>query len=365
MRFFIFVFLLSLVSSGLSSAVNAVQPATPKNIILFIGDGMGLSQISAAKIVSGQLNVERFKHIGLLTTHSYSDLVTDSAASATAMATGYKTSNKMLSISADGKALKTVIEYAQENNKATGLVATSSITHATPAAFVAHVNSRKEHSLIAEQITQSGVDVLLGGGWGYFVPSTTADSKRWDNKNLLAQLALTTTVIQTEKELNSLGEVNSLVGLFSVQHLPKAAQRKPSLSRLTKKAIEILAKNNNGFFLMVEGSQIDWGGHENDQDYVISELMDLDKSIGIGLDFAESDQQTLVIVTADHETGGFAIHDGSLQDKQVTASEFTRTKHTATMVPVFAYGPGASDFSGIGDNTRIGKNIIRFLKANE
>ncbi len=347
-----------------TTSVYSLEGAAPKNIILFIGDGMGIAQISAGKIVKGRLNLEEFKHIGLLMTHSQSDLVTDSAAAGTAIATGYKTYNHAISVSPDGMPLKTIIEYAQDVNKATGLVVSSSITHATPAVFAAHVDSRKKHSVIAEQIAASGIDVLFGGGWGYFVPVTTTGSKRDDKKNLLAELSEYTTVIQTDEEFKKLGNVDSVVGLFSKKALPKADKRHPSLVEMTKKAIEILSKNKNGFFLMVEGSQIDWGGHDNDQDYVISEVIDFDDTVGVGLDFAKKNTQTLVLVISDHETGGFAIHDGSVKDKAVTESAFTRTDHTAEMVPVFAYGPGADDFTGIGDNTRIGQIIIQYLKKS-
>ncbi len=353
----VFILLVSIVPA------YAAEQSTPKNIILLIGDGMGIAQITAGKIVKGQLNLEEFKHLGLLTTHSQSALITDSAAAGTALATGYKTNNKAISVSADGKPLKSIIEYAKEVNKATGLVVSSSITHATPAVFAAHIDSRKKHSIIAEQISRSGIDVLFGGGRGYFIPHTKPGSKREDDKNLLAELAEFTTVIQTEEEFNRLGQVDSVVGLFADKHLPGADKRNPGLPGMTEKAIEILSKNKNGFFLMVEGSQIDWAGHDNNQDDIITEVIDFDNTIGVALNFAKKNPQTLLVVTADHETGGFAIHNGSIADKVVSESGFTWTHHTAEMVPVFAYGPGASDFTGIGDNTRIGKLLIKYLQA--
>lgn len=355
------LFLLLLISSFPASAL---EKAVPKNIILLIGDGMGIAQITAGKIVKKHLNLEEFKQLGLLMTHSGNALVTDSAASGTAMATGYKTDNKAISVSHDDEPLKTVIEYAQEVNKVTGLVVTSSITHATPAVFAAHVKSRKNQTLIAEQLSKSGVDVLLGGGWGYFVPNTTKGSFRNDHKNLLVELAEHTIVIQTEKEFNELGDVDSVVGLFARKALPGADQRSPGLSEMTQKAIQILSKNQKGFFLMVEGSQIDWAGHDNDADGIIREMIDFDNAIGIALDFAKNNNETLVLVTADHETGGFAIHDGSVTKQQITETQFTQSDHTAEMVPVFAYGPGASDFTGIGDNTKIGKLLIHYLQIH-
>ena len=355
--------LVSVLVSAQAFEPALVQEKTPpKNIILLIGDGMGIAQITAGKIVKGQLNLDEFKHLGLIMTHSQDALVTDSAAAATAIATGYKTYNGAVAVSSDGTPLKTITEYAQEANKATGLVVSSAITHATPAVFAAHVDSRKKHAVIAEQMAKSNIDVLFGGGWEYFVPNTTPGSKRPDHKNLLAELAQSSTVIQTQEEFYALGDVDSVVGLFSKKHLRKADKRIPGLPDLTKKALEILSKNKNGFFLMVEGSQIDWAGHDNNQDDIITEIIDFDDTIGVALDFAKKNTQTLIVVTSDHETGGFAIHEGSIKEKQVTESEFTGTIHTAEMVPVFAYGPGASEFTGIGDNTKIGKIIINYLK---
>jgi alkaline phosphatase len=161
--------------------------ATPKNIILFIGDGMGVSQITAGKIVKGNLNLEEFKVVGLRTTHSQSALITDSAAAGTALATGYKTYNGAISVSRYKKPLKTIVEYAEEKQKTTGVVVSCSVTDATPATFVAHVDSRRKHAVIAEHITRSGIDVLFGGGLAYFLPKSTHGSKRDDEKNLIAE----------------------------------------------------------------------------------------------------------------------------------------------------------------------------------
>ncbi|MFH1974537.1 MAG: alkaline phosphatase [Pseudomonadota bacterium] len=343
---------------------DATEIATPKNIILFIGDGMGVSQITAAKIVKGNLNIDRFKVVGLLTTHSHNDLVTDSAAAGTALATGYKTYNGAISVSQDKKPLKTIVEYAEDRQKATGIVVSCSVTDATPATFVAHVDSRKKYSLIAEHITKSGIDVLLGGGLCYFLPKSTDGSKRDDEKDLIAELEKRMKVIRSEKDFQDLGDVDSVAGFFATKHPARANERKPSLSELTRKAIDILSKNKSGFFLMVEGSQIDLAGHKNNQDDIISEMIDFDDAVGAGLDFAEKNQQTIVIVTADHETGGFAIHNGYIKDKKITESAFTCKNHTAVMVPIFAHGPGSSAFAGIGDNTVVGKTLIQYLQES-
>ncbi len=360
-----FVLLAVALLFGAISVVYAGEAARPKNVILFIGDGMGVTQITAGKIVKGNLNLEEFKVLGLLTTHSLKTLTTDSAAAGTALATGSKAYNGAISVSQDNEPLKTVVEYAKEKQKATGLVVSSSVTDATPAAFVAHVDSRRKETIIAEQITGSGVDVLFGGGLAYFLPQSTRGSKRNDEMNLMAELEKHMKVIRTAEEFQKLGDVDRVAGFFALRDMPRANERQPRLTEMTKKAIDILSKNQKGFFLMVEGSQIDWAAHKNIQDYLISEVIDFDDAVGIGLNFARKDGQTLVIVTSDHETGGFAIHDGSIKEKKITDSRFTGNRHTATMVPVFAYGPGCSVFAGIGDNTIVGKTIIEYLRESE
>ncbi|HIJ64455.1 MAG TPA: alkaline phosphatase [Candidatus Hydrogenedentes bacterium] len=358
-------FLLGLaIAAAWASATSAETIDTPRNIILFIGDGMGVSHVTAAKIVEGELNLERFNTMGLLTTHSQNAFVTDSAAAGTALATGLKTNNGAISVSPGGEPLKTALEYAEENGKTTGLVVSCSVTHATPAAFAAHVDNRGNQDIIAEHIAASGVDVLFGGGRAYFAPKSARRSNRSDEKNLLLDLEKRMDVIRSRRKFKRLGDVASVAGLFAAEHPPQAEKRKPKLPELTRKAVEILSKNKDGFFLMVEGSQIDWGGHNNDQDYIVSETIDFDEAVGVGLDFAEADGRTLVIVTSDHETGGFALHDGSVKEKKVTASGFTSKGHTAAMVPIFAYGPGSAAFGGIGDNTRVGQLTIQYLSQS-
>ena len=145
----------------------------PENIILFIGDGMGVAHITAGKIARGNINLERFSVVGLVTTHSANQLITESAAAATALATGYKTNNRAISVSVNREPLKTLFEYAKEQGKSVGVVVTSSVTHATPAAFMAHADDRSQQADIAEQIAYSTMDVLIGGGWSYFVPAAT------------------------------------------------------------------------------------------------------------------------------------------------------------------------------------------------
>ena len=168
-------------------------------------------------------------------------------------------------------------------------------------------------------------------------------------------------IVHSVEAFKNLGKVDAVAGFFATEHPAEANIRQPGLAELTRQAIEILATNSNGFFLMVEGSQIDWAGHDNKLNYMIAEIIDFDQAVGVGMDFAEKDAQTLVIVTADHETGGFAIHGGSIDEKKVSVGQFSWKNHTATMVPLFAYGPGSSAFAGISDNTDVGKKLIALI----
>jgi alkaline phosphatase len=347
-----------------SCSFEAKKPPAPKNIILLIGDGMGASQLTAAKYAKGRLEIERCPVGGLVTTHSSDKIVTDSAASGTAMATGYKTSNGTISQTPDGVPLKTALEIAESGGKATGLVCTSAITHATPASFSAHVPKRGMQPEIAEQIAAKEIEVLFGGGLGYFIPQSEENSLRKDDKNVLESLESRMKVITTQEEFEGLEVPERIAGLFADKAMPKASEGRIGLPDMTAKALQILSQNKEGFFLMVEGSQIDWGGHANDAEYVLGETVDFDNAAGVALDFAEKDGNTLVIVTADHETGGFAVLGGSAEDRSITETAFATKKHSAAMVPLFAYGPGAEAFGGILDNTDLGRLIIRNLGAS-
>jgi len=325
--------------------------AVPKNIILFIGDGMGLSQVTAGKITKGKLEMERCPVAGFCTTWSANSLVTDSAAAATALSTGVKTSNGALGVTPDGQALKNVTEAAKEKGKSTGVAVVCSLTHATPAGFIVHVPGRYQNEAIAEQIAASDMDVLFGGGLDYFRPG-------------LPELQKKMQVAVTAEEFRKLGTPEKAAAILYPVHPPYAAQRDVSLKELTQKAIEILSQDKDGFFLMVEGSQIDWAGHKRDGTNVASEVVDFDNAVGAGLDFAEKNGETLVIVTADHETGGFAVLGGSVKNKTVDKTGFVHGDHTASMVPLFAAGPGSEAFGGIHDNTDIGKTMIRYLTGS-
>ncbi|MFN3916523.1 MAG: alkaline phosphatase [Flavobacteriales bacterium] len=363
---FIWGCLLLMSCSG--SAVKEPAPQkegvkTPKNIILMIADGTGLTHITAGWYANGGvLNYGRFPVTGLVTTHAYDDMITDSAAGATAYATGKKTRNGMLSQSpVDSSDLKTILEYAVENRFKTGIIATCSFTHATPAAFYGHQNRRNfvDESL-ALQFLESGVNLLMAGGKEHFY-------KRRDQRNLIKELKEKGYVM-----IDSLSQPGDwvfsekLMFMAHNKHQPSIIDgRGDFLPQATDVALKNLNhKNEGGFFIMIEGSQIDWGGHDNRSEYIITELIDFDKAIGKALDFAEKDGNTLVLVVADHETGGYAINEGSLETGIIKPA-FTTDYHTGVMVPIFAYGPGSEQFSGIMDNTTVHQKMIRLLGFNQ
>ncbi|MFH1501817.1 MAG: alkaline phosphatase [Candidatus Eisenbacteria bacterium] len=335
----------------------------PANIILMIGDGMGVAHVTTAKVEGGTINMERLPVGGLVTTYAEGSFVTDSAASGTAIATGMKTTNGTISQSPSGERYKTALEYAEESGLSTGLVATCSVTHATPASFAAHVDERDKHFEIAEQMAASGVDVLFGGGWSFFLPTSESGGGRKDGVNLLDVLRERMPVAMSVEEFEALPDDGAAAALFAREHPGRASDREPTLAALTKKAIELLSGDEDGFFLMVEGSQIDWASHENDEEWLVEEILDFDAAVGAAMDFAERDGETLVIVTADHETGGYTLRDASIKDRKVTWWKFESDNHTGSMVPLLAFGPGSSELGGIRDNTSLGRVVIGHVRT--
>jgi len=331
----------------------------PKNLIFMIGDGMGLSQISAGIFMNNNfLNLERLPYIGLIKCYSSDNLITDSAAGATAFACGVKTYNNAVGVDANGIPQKTILESAEEKKLATGIVVTSTLVNATPAAFIAHQKLRGFSEAIAADYLKTEVDFLVGGGKKYF-------DRRNDDRNLYQELQENDYLVYdyfTHKDLTSVEmdfDRNFVYFTADDDPLPVTSGR-DYLYAASVLGMKFLDKHSDkGFFMMIEGSQIDWGGHANNEEFVITELLDFDKTIGAVLDFAEQDGETLVVITADHETGGMAINPGSKFNKIKT--EFTTGKHTAALVPVFAYGPGAEIFSGVYENTDIYNKMMRAL----
>jgi alkaline phosphatase len=337
----------------LNSEIATSQPVnTPKNIILMIGDGMGIGQISAGTYLNNNTsNLERFPITGLHKPMSYDSLITDSAAAATAFACGKKTYYGAIGVDKDTLPLQTILEESELRNLATGMVATSTIVHATPASFIAHNRHRINYEEIAADFLKTDIDYFVGGGKKYF------DRRVGDERNLIQELEnkgytmgdYLTDFSDFKKSLSGKTRVGYLTA--DSDPLPVASGR-DYLIDATMTGIDFLHKQGkNGFFMMIEGSQIDWGGHSNNENYIITEFKEFNTLIGKVLDWAEKDKETLVIVTADHETGGFTILPGSNLNQLVTA--FVTTTHSGDFIPVFAYGPGSQLFSGVYENTEI------------
>jgi len=307
------------------------------------------------------LNMEDFPHSAFILNQPADKFIPCSGGPTTAISTGFLTNADMIALSPEGKPLKTVLEYAQEQNMATGLISTSSITDVTPACFYSHLPHRHFDNLLAEDLTSKNVDVIIGGGLAFFLPAFQAQSERPDQKDLLARLAQTHTVVRSPEEFRQAGEPAKLAAFLALEEMPTADERVISLSEMVDKAIRILSRRPEGFFLMAEGSQIDWAGHHSLGEYLIQEVVDLDDAVGVALDFARRNGDTLVIVTADHETGGLALLEGSVEEHKISAAVFLTERHTGTMVPLFAYGPGSEVFGGIQRNTYIGQKLIEYI----
>lgn len=347
-RFRILLLFSTILLGSMSAAIR------PKNVIFLIGDGMGMAQVYAAMVANGnKLEVERCKHVGFSKTYCANRFVTDSGAGGTALATGVKTKYGMIGMSPDSIAVETILEQADRNGLATGMVVTCAITYVTPATFIAHQVHRSMYEEVAADFLKTDIDVFIGGGRKYF-------ETRKDGRNLIQELK--DKQYQIAFDMDEVKKINSgkLAGLIHENQPPAMPKRGDLLPDATMVAIDILNKNKKGFFLMVEGSQIDWVGHSNDIDKVIREILDFDKTIGKVLDFAEKDSNTLVIITADHETGGLTLTDGSIEKGEVKASFSTRN-HSGVPVPVFAFGPGAEEFTGFMENADFKGKIEKLL----
>ena len=337
---------------------NYAQPTgkkSPKNIILMIGDGMGLAHVYSAMTANrGHLFLENFKNIGFSKTYSANDYITDSAAGATALSSGIKTYNGAIGVDADKKPVTNIRELAERKGLKTGLVSTSAISHATPAGFIAHTESRGNYEEIAAQFLTTNIDVFIGGGIKNF-------EARKDGRNLSKELK--EKGYQVLYNISDIKKVKSgkLAGFTAQEHDAPLPERGDVLVPATETAINLLSQSTKGFFLMVEGSEIDFLAHENITPGVVMETLDFDRAIGAALKFAASNGETLIIVTADHETGGMTLNGGDYKTGMVTA-KYTSGEHTGIAVPIYAFGPGAEQFTGFMENTDIAKKMMKLLK---
>ncbi|WPV67743.1 alkaline phosphatase [Chitinophaga sp. LS1] len=335
--------------------INNDSLITINKVILLIGDGMGLTQIYSGFTGNrGQLNLLEMLNIGFSKTYSSDSYITDSAAGGTAMASGKKTNNRYVGVDATGVAIPAIPDIIAPKGYVSGIISAGDITDATPAAFYGHAQDRSYEDAIAKDFLNSPVSVLIGGAPRHF----NARGDKLDMPALLKEKGYTFTT-----KLEDLDTIQSskYINLTTQAELSMQNGRGEFLSKALTKTIHTLNTNKKGFFIMAEGAQIDYGGHANKLPYVITEMMDFDKAIGEAMKFADEDGHTLVIVTADHETGGLSLLDGNISKGQADG-HFSTNDHTAVMVPVFAYGPNSLLFRGVYENTEIFKKIIDLLK---
>lgn len=317
--------------------------ARPKNIILMIGDGNGLAQITSAMIANrGHLTVTRLKNIGLVKTASHDDLITDSAAGATAMATGNETNNRAIGVGPNGETLTNLISVTKEKGFNAAIVTTDAIYGATPSAFYAHRVERDDTPGLVEDLNKSGLDLFIAGGQNE--ESTIGN-------------------VFNPKDLNSFETLSKPTAIYLGDNKAPSMKngRGNALPKSVGLALNALSAQKEPFFLMVEGAQIDNGGHANSTSDIVEEMLDFDQTIAEVLRFADANKNTLVVITADHETSGFGIVGGDVKEGTVQG-DFLTVDHTGIMVPLFAYGPGADIFNGVYENTEVFYKILSVIK---
>ena len=349
--------LIALIMLGMLSACGNKKeemPEPPKalNVIYMIGDGMALPQVYAAMLASHEpMTFSQFPYIGVVDTHSASNDITDSAAGGTALASDHKTKNGMVGMNPDTIPVKTVLEALAEQGKETGIVVSCYVTHATPADFYAKVPKRSKYEDIAVQMAENPyLNLIIGGGMKHF-------NQRKDSVNLVERM---------ENELgwkvyDTLADIDVTCKKYAVManadHMPHAADRGDFLPCAVKTALKTLDNAENGFFLMVEGSQIDFACHAKDSTWMVDEMMDFDYAVKVALDYAKEKGNTLVVVTADHETGGLTMIDR--QGKYTNVEfDYSTGSHTCLPVLVYAYGPGAEQFTGWMQNRDLKGKIM-------
>ncbi|NGP62480.1 alkaline phosphatase [Paenibacillus thiaminolyticus] len=408
---------------GFPANSAAASAAKAKNVIFMVPDGFSPAYAASYRLYKGDLSVMDPLLVGMVRTYSANSALTDSAAAATAMATGYKTNNGMIGTTPDGTPRRTLLEAAREQGKSTGLVATANITDATPAAFSSHIASRDEESEIAPQ-QLANADVLLGGGKAFFLPESMGGKQK--SRNLLEEARRSGYTIVEDRAHLQAASGSKLLGLFAVGDMAPELDRKhtnePSLKEMTGKAIDVLRQNKAGFFLLVEGSQIDSAGHYNDAAWAMKDTQAFEEAVALAVDFAKKDGNTLVVVVGDHDTGGMSVGGYGQTDAKLevlhhveasglymadklkadrsnvaevlttyagidpTAAEAANIKnakdavhainavisehaliawttylHTGVDVQIYAFGPGADVFRGLHDNTDLPHLVAQVL----
>jgi alkaline phosphatase len=352
----------ALISVAHRQTVIAEGEPRPRNVVLIIADGMGVGQISSASTMlrgpEGGLNVESAPVTGLMRTHAGNVLVTDSAASATAMATGFKVPKKAISVLADGRIPMTLFESARASGMSTGVVTTSGLVDATPAGFVAHAEKREHYSEILEDMLASGTDILVGGDWRHHRKANrdSAFQERLSRIDALGAAAGYTVV----RDASSLAAAGGRVLALFPPRARGGDAHGPALNEVVPLVLDRLSTADRGFVLLVESEVTDGTGHENDIVSLVEGIRELDATLETVLDWSLPRGDTLVILTADHDTGGLAVVDGDY-DRGVATVRWVTKYHTAQWVPVFAFGPGAGHFNGVFDNADLGVVTAKLL----
>lgn len=325
-----------------------------KNVILLIGDGMGLAQIHAGYIANhGQLNMSNIHNIGFSQTAAADAGNTDSAAGGSAIAIGEKTNNRYIGVGADQKKRTNLVDTLANYGIKSGIISVGDITDATPAVFYAHQPDRSMSSEIAADLLNSKVEILVGSNQKSFFKNKDAALM---NKLADQGFKLNTSADGFYKESKG----RQLVLLPDTATRPVKDGRGALLKEALVHSLKMLSANKEGFFVMAEGAQIDYGGHANDLPYAVTELHDFDKTVEAALRFADQNGETLVLITADHETGGLTLLDASTE-KGMISGHFSTNDHTNIMVPVFAYGPGSAEFRGTYANNEIFHKILKVI----
>ncbi len=323
-----------------------------KNVILLIGDGTGLAHwYSGYAANRARLNVFNMRSIGLSKTSSYDNFITDSAPGATALASGEKTNNRAVGVDHTGVALSLIPDYVHKKGLRTGLITSGDMTDATPAAFYGHQAERSNGAGMLVDLAVSPVQLLMGSGNKAF---DQAAKQSLQGHGFHITTAADSVPANTQEKWIVIDER---------AHLSMLQGRGPWLQQAFDRSVNILSANKAGFFLMAEGAQVDHGAHDNNLPWLATEVMDFDQLVGRAMQFADTNGETLVVVTADHETGGLSLMDGNYDNSYIGA-QFATDDHTAIPVPVFAYGPQSRLFCGVYENTAIFDKIMQALQIN-
>lgn len=330
-----------------------------KNVILMIGDGMSLMHVYTAWTANrGKLWLENAQTTGLSKTWAVKKLVTDSGSGGTSLATGVKTVYHAVGVDPEGKPLTSLVDVAKELGKDAGMAVTCRLWDATPCDFCCHnIDRDKEEELVGDYPT-SGVDFVFGGGAQKF-------TNRKDGRDIFKELQKKG--YHVSRTLDDFFAYDKNSRIFAVPYdkdTPLPDERGDLLARASMKGISLMNQNKNGFFMMIEGSQLDDYGHFNQLDLLMKETLDFDQTVGEVMKWAAKDGETLVVVTADHETGGLTLVNGNKDEGRVECC-FSSKDHTGAMVPVYAFGPGAENFTGIFENTDVFKKIKKLMTEGE